>query len=81
MTAIARVGETYRVKCSNGESLVPKAVLAATQAGIDVRGVTVVKPTLDEVFLQLTGHEYREEGLAAAPGDAPAGAAPPAGGR
>jgi ABC-2 type transport system ATP-binding protein len=59
--AVSRSGDTYRVKCSNGESLVPKAVLAASQAGIDVRGVTVIKPTLDEVFLQLTGRSYREE--------------------
>jgi ABC-2 type transport system ATP-binding protein len=59
---VARRDDTYRVKCSNGESLVPKVVLAAEQAGISVRGVTVVKPTLDEVFLELTGHAYREEG-------------------
>jgi ABC-2 type transport system ATP-binding protein len=80
VTGVARVGETFRVKCSNGESLVPKAVLAATQAGIDVRGVTVVKPTLDEVFLQLTGHEYREEGLSPPAVDPQAGAVAPVGG-
>jgi hypothetical protein len=37
-------------------------VLAAERAGISVRGVKVVSPTLDEVFLELTGHAYREEG-------------------
>jgi ABC-2 type transport system ATP-binding protein len=62
VTVITRKGDFYRVKCSNGESLVPKAVIAATQAGIDVTGATVNKPTLDEVFLELTGHAYREEG-------------------
>ena len=62
VTAVTRNGETYRVKCSKGESLVPKAVTAAGQAGIDIVGVSVIKPTLDEVFLQLTGHAYREEG-------------------
>jgi ABC-2 type transport system ATP-binding protein len=62
---VTRSGDTYRVKCSNGESLVPKSVLAASQAGIEVRGVIVIKPTLDEVFLQLTGHAYREEELPA----------------
>jgi ABC-2 type transport system ATP-binding protein len=59
---VSRREDSYRVKCSNGDSLVPKVVLAADQAGITVRGVTVVKPTLDEVFLELTGHAYREEG-------------------
>ena len=62
VTSVTKVGETYRVKCSNGESLIPKTVLAADQAGIVVAGVTVIKPTLDQVFLHLTGHAYREEG-------------------
>lgn len=62
VSGVIRNGDTYRVKCSNGESLVPKTVMGAAQAGIEVRGVTVIKPTLDEVFLQLTGHAYREEG-------------------
>jgi ABC-2 type transport system ATP-binding protein len=62
--AVSRREDTYRVKCTNGEQLIPKVVLAAEQAGISVRGVTAVKPTLDEVFLELTGHAYREEGEA-----------------
>jgi ABC-2 type transport system ATP-binding protein len=66
VTSVTRTGDTYRAKCSNGESLVPKTVMALSQAGIDVLGVTVIKPTLDEVFLGLTGHEYREEGGAPA---------------
>ncbi len=60
--AVSRREDSYRVKCTNGEQLIPKVVLAAEQAGISVRGVTVAKPTLDEVFLELTGHAYREEG-------------------
>lgn len=62
VSAVSRDGDTYRVKCSNGEALIPKTVLAADQLGIVVSGVTVTKPTLDEVFLELTGHAYREEG-------------------
>jgi len=62
--AVSRRGDSYRVKCTNGEQLIPKVVLAAEQAGISVRGVTAAKPTLDEVFLELTGHAYREEGEA-----------------
>ena len=64
VTGVTRQGDVFRVKCSNGEALVPKTVLAAEKAGIEVRGVTVIKPTLHEVFLQLTGHAYREEGTA-----------------
>jgi ABC-2 type transport system ATP-binding protein len=59
---VQRREDGYREKCSEGERLIPKVVLAAETAGISVRGITVVKPTLDEVFLELTGHAYREEG-------------------
>jgi ABC-2 type transport system ATP-binding protein len=62
VSAITREGDTYRIKCSNGESLVPKTVIAADAAGIVISAVAVIKPTLDQVFLQLTGHAYREEG-------------------
>ena len=61
---VGRRDDTYRVKCSSGARLVPRVVLAAEQAGVPVRGVKVVSPTLDEVFLELTGHAYREEGEA-----------------
>jgi ABC-2 type transport system ATP-binding protein len=52
---------TYRVKCANGEPFVPLAVEACTQAGAGVTGVTVKRPSLDEVFLEFTGREFREE--------------------
>jgi ABC-2 type transport system ATP-binding protein len=57
-----RSGDRYRIKCLRGESLVPKVVLACEHAGVEIAGVTTRKPSLDEVFLTLTGHAYREEG-------------------
>jgi ABC-2 type transport system ATP-binding protein len=51
----------YRVKCSNGETFVPLAVEAVSKAGVGVTGITVKRPSLDEVFLEFTGREYREE--------------------
>ena len=81
VTSVTHSGPTYRVKCSNGELLIPKTVLAAAQAGIVISGINVIKPTLDEVFLQLTGRAYREEGdVKVAAADAPAEAAAAAGG-
>ena len=59
---VSRRDDTYRLKCSNGERLVAEVVLASERAGISVREVRVIRPTLDEVFLELTGHAYREEG-------------------
>ncbi|MGA7862121.1 MAG: ATP-binding cassette domain-containing protein [Thermoplasmata archaeon] len=52
---------TYRVKCASGEPFVPVAVEACDRAGAGVTGVTVKRPSLDEVFLEFTGREFREE--------------------
>jgi ABC-2 type transport system ATP-binding protein len=52
---------SYRVKCKSGESLVPLAVEACSRAGASISGVSVKRPSLDEVFLEFTGREFREE--------------------
>ena len=55
------VDGTFRVKCSQGEAMVPPVVMACDRAGIALASVAIRKPSLDEVFLELTGREYREE--------------------
>jgi ABC-2 type transport system ATP-binding protein len=52
---------TYRLKCSRGDSVVPRVVEATLNAGVGLASVSVKKPSLDEVFLELTGREYRED--------------------
>lgn len=42
------------------ERLVPRIVLAAEQAGIDIRDLSVAEPSLETVFIDLTGKELRE---------------------
>jgi ABC-2 type transport system ATP-binding protein len=59
--SIQRQEDSYRVKCTSGETFVPLAVEACYRAGAAVTGVTVKRPSLDEVFLEFTGREYREE--------------------
>lgn len=57
---------SYRVKVPRGEELIPVLVEACTRAGIGLAGVSLKRPSLDEVFLEFTGREYREdEGLTA----------------
>jgi len=76
ITAVLREDGGYRLKCARGDALVSKVVLAAQSAGISIEQLAVHKPSLDEVFLELTGHAYREEGTGA---DEPAeGPVPPA---
>ncbi len=55
---------SVRIKCLRGESLVPALVNACSGTGVEVRSVAIHKPSLDEVFLNLTGRAYREEGEA-----------------
>jgi ABC-2 type transport system ATP-binding protein len=61
VTAIQRQDDSYRIKCARGETLVPLAVEACYRSGAAVTGVTVKRPSLDEVFLEFTGREFREE--------------------
>jgi len=59
--SIQHTDGSYRAKVQSGETFVPLAVDTATRAGVGVTGVTVKRPSLDEVFLDFTGREYREE--------------------
>lgn len=59
--SVQKQDDTYRIKCTNGEPFVPVAVEACARAGAGVTGVTVKRPSLDEVFLEFTGREFREE--------------------
>ena len=52
---------SYRVKVPRGEELIPILVDACTRAGIGLAGVSLKRPSLDEVFLEFTGREYRED--------------------
>jgi ABC-2 type transport system ATP-binding protein len=61
VSTVQRQEDSYRIKCLSGETLVPIAVEACYRANTAVTGVTVKRPSLDEVFLEFTGREYREE--------------------
>ncbi len=61
---VSSVGEqdgAFRVKGANGEALVPEVVTACVRAGVGLQGVSLKRPSLDEVFLQFTGREFRED--------------------
>ena len=44
------------IQVADGSRAVVAAVRALDAAAIDVEGLTVREPTLDDVFLELTGH-------------------------
>ncbi len=60
---VARSGEaSITVTAPEGDALLPAMVRALDAAGIVVRSATGVPPTLDDVFLALTGRTLREAG-------------------
>ena len=60
------------------DDIVPQVVRALDDAGVVVRDVVVRRPTLDDVFLELTGHgvddELTEAPLVSEPADTVAAA-------
>lgn len=54
---------SYRIKAPKGEQLIPALVPACVAAGVELTSVSLKRPSLDEVFLEFTGHEYREDGV------------------
>jgi len=59
---VRRDDVTVTVTASGGDALLPAAVRALDAAGLTVRTATGVPPTLDDVFLALTGRTLREAG-------------------
>lgn len=50
-----------------GESLIPKLMRIATEENVEVKAVSLKKPSLDDVFFHFTGRRIREEGAEAMP--------------
>jgi ABC-2 type transport system ATP-binding protein len=63
---IGQTGATVAIEADGGAQLVPKLLRSLDEAGIDVAGVEVARPTLDDVFLNLTGRSLREDTSVAA---------------
>jgi ABC-2 type transport system ATP-binding protein len=48
---------------ASGESFVPRVFDTAHALGVKISAVSVRKPNLEDVFIQLTGREIRDEGV------------------
>jgi ABC-2 type transport system ATP-binding protein len=54
-------GNELRIGCVNADELVSRVVLALHDNGVEVRGLRTEHPSLDDVFLALTGHATSQE--------------------
>ncbi len=53
--------ETIQLQVSDGEEIIPKVLDIARENGTVVEGVSITRPTLEDVFIQYTGRRIREE--------------------
>ena len=59
-------GLSLSASIRSGDRMVPQAIRALDDAGVDVLDVQVRRPTLDDVFLQLTGRAADSDGTSGA---------------
>ena len=60
VTEVKREGENYRIKLARTETTLPAIIETVTKKGLRISDITLTKPTLDEVFLQITGNSMRD---------------------
>jgi ABC-2 type transport system ATP-binding protein len=59
-TKSQRVGSTIQLHVKGATGVLPKVVAAAEQGGFNITDLSVAEPTLETVFINLTGKELRE---------------------
>ncbi|MEO7352096.1 MAG: hypothetical protein ABIR34_04530, partial [Marmoricola sp.] len=57
---IEREASQLRIRCSRGAEMAPGLVQDLAETGVPARRIEVAGPTLDDVFLDLTGRSLRE---------------------
>ena len=58
---VVAVGDELSVRVADGPAALPELVAAAQRAGVPIASAQVHRPTLDDVFLNLTGRSLRED--------------------
>lgn len=61
VTYVRKEDDHYRIKAEMGEEAAPAIIDAVRSAGYHVDRISLTKPTLDEVYLEFTGHKLRDE--------------------
>ena len=58
--SVTRIGSSYRLKLPGVESALPQIVTTIASRNIKITGTSFTKPTLDQVFLEVTGSSMRD---------------------
>jgi ABC-2 type transport system ATP-binding protein len=70
ITGVARVADAYRLKLPNVETALPSIIAGVAARGVKIRETSFTKPTLDQVFLEVTGRSMRDAEEPASEGQA-----------
>ena len=62
VVGVTKQGDVYNVKLAQTETALPTIVEAVTKKGLKISDINLVKPTLNQVFLQITGDTMRDSG-------------------
>ena len=57
---VMKIGDTYRIKVLRGEKALPEIIENLLKMETRISRVSLVKPTLDQVYLEYTGRSLRE---------------------
>ena len=58
---VTKTGNTYRIKLPRTEKALPAIVQGLVQKQVQIKEISFTKPTLDQVFLEVTGKSMRDE--------------------
>ena len=58
---VGRKDQVYRIKLPKTERALPAIVDGVTRKGLQIKEIAFTKPTLDQVFLEITGKSMRDE--------------------
>lgn len=60
VAAVTRLGNAYRVKLPKVEAALPAIITGIASRGLEIKETSFTKPTLDQVFLEVTGRSMRD---------------------
>jgi len=58
---VKKLGSTYGIKLGTAEDAIPVIIEGIYARGVKIKAISCSKPSLDQVFLEVTGKEFREE--------------------
>ena len=76
VSAIDAHGSEITISVSNGASLISAVALRLNESGLAVQELTLRTPTLDDVFLQVTGSRFGGDGAPQLPSEGETGQSP-----